>query len=321
MGTRALALLAVVGLFPPAPAEVRPKDGLITLWNMPESLLLRSDGRVYRRLKRDYPGDGRFLAVSPDGERLAVLVHDDDVPLGGNSYARAFKLSVRRLDGKGPAVELPADGLSFRWLVGWSPDGKRLYAVYDMVIPEARRAVAAGKKPPSGPDRAVVFDVAARKRSLLPVPDGHWLLGERSDGKLVSTAYHLLPGGGGGRTAFLTAPDGEPLRMFDPDPSWPMTGNDQLSADGRRVLSTLFDDARQAVGLGVLDLERGTRAWLKVPGLPEKRYAIERARWSADGKKVAFYYLMLAEHGEGHHSRWPRGREAKLCVIDAAGAT
>jgi RNA polymerase sigma factor (sigma-70 family) len=308
--------------FAPVPAEARPKDGLIVLWNREGALLLRPDGREYGRLKGEYPSDGRDAAFAPAGDRVATLVHDEDVMLQRNVYARAYKLYVRGLDEKGAGVELPADDLSFRGLVGWSRDGKRVYAMFDTVISEAKKAAAAGKKPPFGRDRAVVFDVAAKTRTVLPLADGEWLLGEGPDGQLVTTGYRLHVGGGGARGVYLTSltRTGGIVRALPIDTTWPMTGNDQLSADGRRLLSTLFDDARQAYGLGILDLPSGKRTWLKVPGLPERRYVIERARWSPDGKRIAFYYMEF-EDGDADigWSRLPRKPGAKLCVIDADG--
>jgi Tol biopolymer transport system component len=218
------------------------------------------------------------------------------------------------VDEKGPGTELLSTGLTFRDRLLWSPDGKRIYAEAGPSLADLRKAAAADKLPLFGADRTVVFDVATKKWSSVPLPPGHRLIGERPDGLLLTV-------GRGERTWhwFMTTADGKMSTRLDVDVSH-LTGNDQLSADGKRVLSTVWDEAKPAVRLVVVDLTTKKIKRLTIAGLPKGPYVIERARWSPDGKKIAFYYLTLKDTGRKEHwSRWKRSEKATLCVCGADG--
>jgi hypothetical protein len=307
------ALICASALSAPVPKEMRPKDGLIALWGKGKPTLLRPDGKVYRDLShKDYGKEGD-IAPSPDGKRVALLVRQPDARITLGQFASVHKLYVRGVDEKGPGTELSSAGLTFRDRLLWSPDGKRIYAESGPLLSDLRKAAAAGKALSWGRDRTVVFDVAAKKWSSVPLPRGHSLIGERPDGLLlttgtVGTRWHW----------FMTTADGKVDTKLDVDLTH-LAGNDQLSPDGKRVLSVVWDEARKAARLAVIDLGTKKIKRLTIGGLPEKAYFIERARWSPDGKKIAFYYLTLIDNGEDHFSRWERSEKATLCVCGADG--
>jgi len=321
-----LALSFTSALAAPVPKDGPPKDGFLALWGQGKPTLLRSDGTLHRDLSHaDYGTEGD-IAVSPDGKRVALLVRQKDELLKRGQYVRIHKLYVRGIDEQRAGVELPAADLTFRDRLLWSPDGKRLYAESGTLLSEIRKAVAAGKEPPFGDHRTVVFDVAAGNWSAVPLG---WdsLIGVRPDGKLVVASESVegvrLPDGRH-KAAYLwrwhlTDPDGKVSSPWLTDPSWHSPGNNQLSADGKRVLSVTQDSAKHSCGLAVVDLEKMKRAELAVPGLPRKDFLIERARWSPDGKRIAFYYMTLTPDPKEPWYRWERSREAKLCVCDADG--
>ncbi len=311
----------VRGAFAPVPKEMPPKNGLLALWGKGRPVLLRPDGTHYRDLWHDdYDAAEGCVAVSPDGKRVAVLAQQSAEALGGPYFVTIHKLYIRGIDEKGPGVLMPSEGLTFRGRLVWSPDGKRLYGDAGPTPAEMRKAVAAGKAPPFGRDRAVVFDVATRKRSDVPVPAGEHLLGERPDGRLLVTSSPMAAKGGGWvfRWSWLS-PDGKESSPFDLGADQRMTANDHLSADGRRLLSVLGDPEARHGRLMVSDLVTKKQTVLPLAGLPAKDFVIERARWSPDGKKIAFYHLPVTEVPGEPWWRWPRGGAATLCVCDADG--
>jgi len=152
-------------------------------------------------------------------------------------------------------------------------------------------------------------------------------LGERPDGKLITYGFseELVKRPDGRvvrdevRRWFVTAADGKTSTKIAFDAFTGMTANDQLSADGRRMLSVSVTTRKRPPASRSFDLDKGTRTDLTIPGLPEKHYVIERARWSPDGKKIAFYYMTTEEDAAEPWWRWPRSPDAALCVADADG--
>lgn len=317
--TALLCALACNALSAPLPMPAPSRGGFLALWGKGKPVLLRPDGSVYRDLShRDYGAEGG-LAVSPDGKRVALLVRQPDVRLRLGECARAYKLYVRGIDEKGPGVELPSAGLTLRDRLLWSPDGKRIYAESGALMSELRQAVAAGKPLPRHGDRTVVFDVATKKWAAVPLPPGHRLVGERPDALLLTCGYHKFPARSAAWCFFMTAADGKSSTPIDLDIAQ-LASNNHLSPDGTRLLSVVWDEGRKAARLAVVDLATRKIRRLDIRGLPEKEYFIERARWSPDGKRIAFYYLTLEDDGEGNHwTRWKRSEKATLCVCGANG--
>jgi dipeptidyl aminopeptidase/acylaminoacyl peptidase len=303
----------------------------IAVWGKGKPLLLWPDGKLYRDLShKAYPGEGH-AAVSPDGKRVALLIRQPGEMIGPRWAVRIHQLYIRGVNEKGPGVEMPTAGLTLGDRLRWSRDGRRLYAETGTLLPELRKAVAAGEAANLAPSRPVVFDIAKTTWSFLPLPaDHHSFLGERADGKLLTC---------GAVTVEVTSRDGKRLEYSFRNvlrPFWRTperkssallprdrgesddTAVCHLSADGKRLLYFVVDEKRSSCRLRVADLKTGQRTDLATDGLPEKDFGIGRARWSPDGKRIAFCFVTI-EAAEKAAAKDEDSPEASLCVCDADG--
>ena len=156
--------------------------------------LVRSDGRGLRRLTTSPAVSEEYAHWSPDGARIAYT----EWGRGGAS------VWVRNVDGSGKfhvAVKGGAQGSSYGWSLGWSPNGKQIMSAHDDAI-----------KPPFNGLRVVNADGSGR-RVVPGAPSWPHFATWAPNGKIVFVRVRSDRAFRGG-DLFVTNPDGSGLQRL-----------------------------------------------------------------------------------------------------------
>jgi RNA polymerase sigma factor (sigma-70 family) len=269
----------------PVPAAA-PREGVIvvtrTLSKDRTAEVLDPAGTRVGQLNLGNVNNAWTPRLSPDGKRAAVLSY---IPpeVGTATKWPSFALFVVDLDAK--AAPDPDRVLATHVRcpsLAWSADGKTLYV---SSIPKEKLRVA-DNVDQVVPVRTRVYDLAAGTDRATDIPEGHGVSDVARDGKSVLT------------TVQVKDPDAErltnhivPLDTLKPE----QLGKEGLfeprfSPDGKRVLGV-----RRAIslsvnqGLYVVDLAKKQETRVTLPKEFEG-VSMERACWSADGKRVLFQW-------------------------------
>ncbi len=287
-------------------AQAKPVNRLL-VWRQGEVYLMDPDGKNEKRVLARGGKSIHQAVLSSDGKTAAFLMHATappgtpiPVPLPKNT------VHIRQIDEK-DATDFKVSGQ----MIAWSPDGKEL-VVTDFEDGPRK----------DGPPKATttVIDVASKKESVIPLPDGHFGLGYTPDGKGFVTMSYELNGDKPTMTTCFVSRDGKTVKVVS-DPAY-LTMMARLSPDGKTLLfigakapnkvpEKPNDNARlyvQPVGGKVVELA-------DVPQNAE----IQGYCWSPDGKRIAYTWRQIhaekAEEGKADE----RETESHLCVCDADG--
>ena len=292
---------AVAKSLPPGPNKLLVlRDGRL--------VLIDPDGKIDKQITADgetFDRDAQLsfdcdAQLSPDGKMLAVLVRSGEVG------AQKQRLYVRGLDQKGPGTDLGVECKRFTW----SPDGSEIACAE---FPEGRDDKAPGIT-------HFVVDVRTKGKKPLKVPEGQVLDDWSLDGKvLLTTRFGADKDKPQARLArlYLVNRDGSENKALTDEKQFSVAG--RLSPDGKRVLHAVRTWPAEGKGgsrveMTVLDISTGKSVLV---GDVPKNGEIAGARWSPDGKRIAYVWRQL--HGGKTEDVADKETEWRLVVCDPDG--
>lgn len=271
----------------PVPKSLKPTAGTIGVTKGGKFYLLRPDGEVTDEFDLEERWNLQWLdgpcvvSPSPNGFPVAVLIpRGDEVKKQGQSPPRYELRLIRSADDRdGQVVAIGEEKLAGHLV--WARSGRRFYV--------DRRATG-------GWDHGayLVVDVAGGKATPAAVPEGHQLVGEAADGILVT---ETATGVTNDWPLHRVSADGKTVTPLEPCPHYAGGRNLSLAPDGRTVLSWRGDNRTPADTPFAFDTQTGETTDIVPKDLlasipPGKKVLIQQARWSPDGKRVGFLYLV-----------------------------
>jgi DNA invertase Pin-like site-specific DNA recombinase len=213
---------------------------------------------------------------------------------------------ARGLDQKGPGTDLGVECKRFTW----SPDGSEIACAE---FPEGRDEKVPGIT-------HLVVDVRTKGKKPLKVPEGQVLNDWSLDGKvLLTTRFGVDKDKPRARLArlYLVNRDGSENKALTDEKQFSVAG--RLSPDGKRVLHAVRTWPVEGKGgsrveMTVLDISTGKSVLV---GDVPKNGEIAGARWSPDGKRIAYVWRQL--HGGKTEDVADKETEWRLVVCDPDG--
>jgi Tol biopolymer transport system component len=258
--------------------------------------LLAPDGTSEKRIS---PKESKFTvagaSLSPNGKRLAALVHGNQKP--GDDKEKSY-LHVRALDEKEPGTDLRVAPDYYVW----SADGTELActAFEDN-----------GNDKPLGTTHYIV-NVKTKAKSALKLPGGHAITGWTPDGKYFLTEHKDFTPKPFGRL-YLISRDGSKHKALTSEKERAVCG--RLSPDGGRVLFAMGKAPNDHHEMYVLDIASGDVT--KVEDLPLNARLIDFC-WSPNGKQIAYVWRRF-NPADTDEDAADKETEAHLIVSDPGG--
>jgi outer membrane lipoprotein-sorting protein len=233
--------------------------------------------------------DGRYLAIGFTSTRARGSYPPDRVLLWDRTHPTDKPAEIH------PRPEAELQG----WQ--WSADGARLYVSWWEAVP--------GQKEGPGRYAAALVDVKTKAVEPLKLPSYKDANGKEQAMRFAAASAdrqtYLVVGQG----LHVATAEGKLLRRIGPASLAVVPGSVRISPDGNQVLFTTFH-VNRSQQLFVASLAGGEPKEL----LPANQMTEVRARWSPDGKRIAYTcWLFDSQNRLGH------GKETYLRLINPDG--
>lgn len=279
----------------PVPKE-KPREGWLAVWNNGEPVLLSPDGKVAHDLKHENWREVKFgsLHPSPNGFPVVAVVRTGSIEIGRSHYPTCELWLIQ--DPKKPGGEkLVIEGEALTGRLIWSRTGGRFYVECHPPLDEMKATHA--KHGFEGQGKYLAFDLSTRKATDASVPAGHYLIGERPGGSLITngTLVRRMKGAPKGplpetkeENLFEVSADGKRVEELKACPGDLILSD--LSPDGRSIIGHRYQSESDTERLVIFDLKSGDQQTLDVPEFADRSTHLSSVRWSPDGKRIAFTY-------------------------------
>jgi RNA polymerase sigma factor (sigma-70 family) len=293
------------------PVAATPVNKLF-FWRHGELFLIDPDGKNEKKVFDRLPGQSiNGTTLSLDGKKVAYLTNTFEVgkPIPPDQLQKYF-VAVREVNGK-DVTEFKLSGQ----ILAWSPDGKELLVT---------SFVDAPRGPKDGPPKATttILELATKKETILPLPEGHYGTAFAPDGQQVLTMHYAIVSEKPSMVANLVSRNGQDVVPIS-DSNY-LFESGQLAPDGKTLLF------------------RGAKAPNKVPEQPLNEHLIRMYiqpiggkvveladvplngeimgySWSPDSKKIAYTWRQIHADKPEMGKADERETESHLCICDADG--